>query len=145
MAHMTGVFRLGRDAEFRSTANGTAALSLALAYNYGRAENGGKRPSQWIDATIWGKRAETLGDYLKKGSQISALLSDVHIRTYQKKDGTEGFSLSATVQDLEFCGGGNGGQPAPKREPAPAQSSQTPAAAEFFDDDIPFMRVHGPW
>jgi len=145
MAHMTGVFRLGRDAEFRSTANGTAALSLALAYNYGRAENGGKRPSQWIDATIWGKRAETLGDYLKKGSQISALLSDVHIRTYQKKDGTEGFSLSATVQDLEFCGGGNGGQPAPKREPAPAQASQTSAAAEFFDDDIPFMRVHGPW
>lgn len=145
MAHMTGVFRLGRDAEFRSTTGGTSALSLALAYNYGRAENGGKRPSQWIDATLWGRRAETLGDYLKKGAQISALLSDVHIRTYQKKDGTDGFSLSATVQDIEFCGGGNGGQTTQRREPANTQtqtrSSQAdPAGGEFddFSDDIPF-------
>lgn len=141
MAHMHGVFRLGRDAEFRSTGNGTSALSLALAYNYGRAENGGKRPSQWIDATIWGKRAETLGDYLKKGTQISALLSDVHIRTYQKKDGTEGFSLSATVQDVEFCGGGNGGQQRQANTQTQSNNTQSkgPAPADAdFDDDIPF-------
>lgn len=136
MAHMTGIFRLGRDAEFRSTTGGTSALSLALAYNYGRAENGGKRPSQWVDATLWGKRAETLGDYLKKGSQIYALLSDVHIRAYKKKDGTEGFSLSATVQEIEFCGGTSGGSQTQRSEPKPAASGSQQVAD--FDDDLPF-------
>lgn len=144
MSHMTGIFRLGRDADFRSTPNGMSALNLALAYNYGRAENGGKRPSQWVDATLWGKRAETLGDYLKKGTQIYAHLSDVHIRAFKKKDGTEGFSLAATVQDIEFCGGGTGGQQ--RQSNTQTQSSNTSAqVGNDFDDDLPFMRLGGPW
>lgn len=139
MAHLTGIFRLGRDAEFRSTAGGTSALSLALAYNYGRAENGAKRPSQWIDATLWGKRAETLGDYLKKGTQISALLSDVHIRTFQKKDGTEGYRLSASVQDIEFCGGSTGGtQQSQRREQSAAPTNSNQPGSDDFEDDLPF-------
>lgn len=141
MAHMNGIFRLGRDPEFRSTANGTSALSMALAYNFGRAENGGKRPSQWVDATLWGKRAETLGDYLKKGTQIYALLSDVHIREFKKKDGTDGFSLSATVQEIEFCGGSAGGQQQQRREQSQSQSqaqTNSKPASDDFEDDLPF-------
>ena len=79
MAHLTGLFRLGRDAEVRYTQGGDAVASLALAYNYGKKEDG-KQPSQWIDASLWGKRAEALTQYLTKGSTISAVLSDVHIR-----------------------------------------------------------------
>lgn len=129
MANMTGLFTLGRDAELRVSPKGTSILSMALVYNYGQRENG-RQPSQWIDAVMFGKRAESIADYLKKGQQISCLLSDVHVRTYQKKDGSEGHSLSGNVQDLEFVKSGE------KREKS-AAAPRAEAAPEF-DDDVPF-------
>src|SRR3546814_4735293 len=45
MAILTGLMRLGRDAELKYTAGGDAIANLALAYNYGKKENG-KQPSQ---------------------------------------------------------------------------------------------------
>lgn len=129
---VTGIARLGRDAEVRYTANGDAVASLALAYNYGKKE-GGKQPTQWVDASLWGKRAEALAQYLTKGTLISVVLSDVHVETYQKKDGTEGQSLRARVLEVEFAGG--------KRDEQPASKPARPAPADDgFDDssDIPF-------
>src|SRR3546814_15507602 len=100
MAILTGLMRLGRDAELKYTAGGDAIANLALAYNYGKKENG-KQPSQWVDAALFGKRAESLAQYLTKGTQINVILSDVHVRTYDKKDGGQGFALSAKVMRSE--------------------------------------------
>jgi single-strand DNA-binding protein len=137
MAVLTGLFRLGRDAEVRYTQGGDAVAQIALAYNYGRKGEDGKQPSQWIDASLWGKRAESLAQYLTKGSTISAVLSDVHIRTYEKKDGGQGFAMSARVLDLEFAGKPQGVQQQAKPAPKPAAK---PASADvpFEDDEIPF-------
>lgn len=136
MAILTGLFRLGRDAELRYTANGDPIANLALAYNYGKKEDG-KQPSQWVDAAIFGKRAESLAQYLTKGTTISAALSDVHIRTWEK-DGKQGAALSARVMDLEFAGKSQGAQQAPaKAAPKPAAKA-APVDAPFQDDDIPW-------
>ena len=134
---LTGLARLGRDSEVRFTQGGDAVASLALAFNYGkRAEN----KSQWVDATLWGDRAEKLKDYLKKGTQLSVILSDPHIETYQKKDGTEGIALRATVQHIEFAGKReDNAEVAPSQAAAPAkQAASAPAPSADFDDDIPF-------
>lgn len=139
MAQIIGLFRLGRDAELRSTAGGDQVAQLALAYNYGKKGDDGKKPTQWIDASIWGQRAQSLAPYLTKGSLISATLDDVHVRTYDKKDGGgQGFSLTGRVSALEFAGGNKSEAAAPKpaakpaAKAAPAQSSDIP-----FDDDLP--------
>ena len=139
MAILTGLMRLGRDAEVRYTAGGEPAASLALAYNYGKKENG-KQPSQWIDASLWGKRAESLAQYLTKGTTIVVTLTDVHVRTYEKKDGTQGSSLSGRVMDLEFAGKPAGSaSAAAKAAPKNAQKTEShDADAPFEDDDIPF-------
>lgn len=145
MAQIAGVFRIGRDTEVRFTQGGDPVASLSLAFNYGRKDQDGKRPSQWIDASLWGKRAESLAQYLTKGSQIYAVLSDPHIETYQGKNG-EGHKLAATVLEIELIGG--------RREDAQQQTSQgtgngdtyraakegrTPPPRNDFDDsDIPF-------
>jgi len=100
MTIQTGLYTLGRDAEVRFTANGDAVASLSLAYHYGKKTAEGKQPTQWIDASLWGKRAEALSQYLTKGKEIFAVLDDVHIETYKKKDGTEGFKLAAKVSDI---------------------------------------------
>ena len=149
MATLTGLFRLGRDAELRFTPNGDPVANLALAYNHGTKGQDGNRPTQWVDAALYGKRAESLIDYLVKGVAISAILQDPHIRTYQKNDGTQGFTLSARVMDLEFAGGTQQQQrsePAqqtqqPQRQAAPPrqQPQRQPAGnIEDMDSDIPF-------
>ena len=89
MASLIGPFPLGRDAELRSTAQGEQVASLALACQYGRKVDG-KRPTQWVDGALWGERAAKLAEYLTKGSEFYMQLEDVHVETYDKRDGTHG-------------------------------------------------------
>lgn len=134
---LTGLARLGRNATLRHTSQGDAVLEMALAFNYGAKDSDGKRPTQWIDATLWGKRAEALAPHMTKGSAIDVVLTDPHIDTWTKKDQTTGFKLVARVAELEFAGGGS--KPAGNSVPAP-----TPAAASTggdfsdFESEIPF-------
>ena len=69
-----GLARIGKDAEVRYSPNGDAIANLSLAFTYGKKGTDGKRPTQWVDATLWGKRAESLAPYLKKGGQIVVYL-----------------------------------------------------------------------
>lgn len=135
-----GLARLGRDAEIRTTSQGESVATLALAFSYGRKGSDGRRPTQWVDGALWGKRAEALAPYLTKGGLVSVLLEDVHIETYQGKNG-EASKLVGRVVDVELAGGGERAAspaPAPRAAPRPAPA---PAAGSGFDDmtdDIPF-------
>lgn len=149
--NLIGMIRLGRDAELRYTGDGTPVLELDAAWNYGRKGDDGKRPTQWANLSVWGQRAESLEQHLKKGQQLYVVCRDVHVRTYQKRDGGEGFALSGTVDDLEFAGQRPEGSSAPAAAPARAPAAaprQAPAPAprpastgsgfDDMDDDIPF-------
>jgi single-strand DNA-binding protein len=150
------VGRIGRDAELRD-ANGTSVINIAVAYNYGRKGGDGKRPTQWVDAALFGKRAEALEQYLVKGQQVAIAMEDTHVETYNKTDGTVGVSLRGNVIALTLVGDApqqqDQQQPArqPARQPAPQQrqaparqpAARQPAAAggsgfDDMDDDIPF-------
>ena len=136
---MIGLARLGQDAELRYTQNSDPVANLSLAFNYGRKDQSGKQPTQWVDASLWGKRAEALTQHLTKGSAVVVTLSDVHIETFERKNGDPGSKLVARVDDLEFAGSGkDGGQKAASPAPAPAPAPQ--GGADFEDDgsDIPF-------
>ena len=155
----SGLFRIGRDAETRFLPDGTAVCNVSLAFNFGKKGQDGNRPSQWIDASIFGQRAETLGPMLTKGSQHVFHLSDAHIETYRKADGSEGFKMAARVDDVELTDrrdapGGQqpqrqapqqGYQQQPQRQAAPQRQQppqrQAPQQASGFEDmgdDIPF-------
>ena len=134
-----GLARLSRDAEIRTTSQGESVATLALAFSYGRKGSDGKRPTQWVDGALWGKRAEALAPYLLKGGLVSVLLEDVHIETYQGKNG-EASKLVGRVVDVELAGGGErtaSPAPAPAPRAAPAAA---PSFAGDFDDggDVPF-------
>lgn len=144
MSKMFVLGRLGRDAEKRTTQSGDVVVSLAIAYNYGRKGNDGKRPSQWVDASFWGKRAESVAPYLTKGAQVAVTLDEVHIETYEGRNG-QGHKLVGRVLDVELAGNRDnqsGGQaPSPAPSPAPRQApAPAPASSGFdgMDDDIPF-------
>ena len=130
MATIAGLFRLGRDAELRKLEDGSSVLNLALAYNHGQKGQDGKRPSQWVDAAMFGKRAEAIAQYLTKGVTVFATLDDPYVHSYVKKDGGTASTLRAKVSQIEFAGNG---QAAPKPTPKPAAS-----APADFSDDCPF-------
>jgi len=144
---LTGPCRIGRDAELRYLPSGEPVINLSLAYNYGKRGSDGNKPTQWVDAGLWGKRAEALAPHLLKRTEIWCVIEDVHIETFDKREGGQGHKLAGRIQQLEFIGGRPAGGESDARAPAsaPAASGRSrpapaPAPAGFDDesDDIPF-------
>ena len=141
MAQLTGLFTLGRDAETRTTQGGTTVVQLAVAYNYGRKGDDGKKPSQWVRASMFGKQAEALAPHLTKGKQVSLVIQDLHIATFQKQDGSTGTSLEGVADFDDFARGvkQDGQAPAPAPRPAPVPPAANKSSGfDDMDDDIPF-------
>lgn len=146
---LTGIARLGRDAELRYLTDGTPVASLALATNYGKKDAQGNRPTQWVDASLFGEQARKLQPYLLKGQMVSVVMTEPHIEQYQRKaDNTIGHSLRASIINLEFAGKapekpqGTAQPPQGTNQPSsqPNGQPQGGSAGSFgdFDDDIPF-------
>ena len=70
---------LPNDRQFICSLGNEKGLSLAT----------GKEETTWINCTVWGKRADTAMQYLRKGAAIT-VAGRGKLRSYQKKDGTEG-------------------------------------------------------
>lgn len=147
---LTGLARIGKDAELRYTASNEPVANLSLAFNYGRKGDDGKRPTQWIEASIWGKRAESLAPYLLKGKQVDVALEEPHIETFEGKSGT-GYKMVGRILSIEFASDGQRQdgqqQPAPAQQPRqaaaptrPQQSGGARGGFGDFDDDIPFRQ-----
>lgn len=143
---LTGLARLGRDAEIRFTSGGEPVATLALVFSYGKKGDDGNRPGQWVDAALWGKRAETLAPYLKKGGLVSAILIDPHIESYTDRSGDERHKLVARVLDIELAGGrkdeqksGGNTQYSDQKQPNNAQQPAQSGGYDDFDDpDLQF-------
>lgn len=136
---LIGLCRLGRDADLKQTNNGKDVLNVTLAYNYGQRVDGAQ-PTQWIDAAIFGERASKVAQYFTKGTAIVAYLTDVHVHTFQKKDGSTGSTLRATLANFEFCGksaSGSSGEPAPAAERVAVDKPKLPGGFQDMKDDDP--------
>lgn len=139
MPQLFGLARLGRDAELRTLPNGDHVANLSLAFAYGRKGENNKRPTTWVDGSLWGKRAESLIEYLKKGSLVAVTLEDVHIQTYKTRDGGEGSKIAGKVTAIDLAGGGQAAPPPPPPAPRPPPPPHRPNSGfEDMDDDIPF-------
>jgi single-strand DNA-binding protein len=133
-----GLARIGKDAEVRYTPGGTAVANVSLAFTYGKKGDDGKRPTQWVDASIWGQRAEPMAPYLLKGKQIVAYLEDVHLQTYTKGDGTQNTKMVARLADLEFVSDGSDHKPTQKPQNAAQSKPAQGSGFDDFPDDIEF-------
>jgi single-strand DNA-binding protein len=138
--YLVGIARLGRDAELRTAGNGETVANLNVAFNYGRPDSEGKKPTQWCELALWGRRAEALAPHLLKGTVLSLNCDDVHIEEFRKRDGTTGSKLSGRVISLEFAGSSKPreyGDKPPQSQPRAAQP-KAESGFDDMDDDIPF-------
>lgn len=144
---------LTRDPELRYTPKGTAIAKFGLAVNRVWKNEAGesKEETMFVDLDAFGRQAETLAQYMKKGSP---LLVEGRLKLDQwddKQTGQKRSKLGVVVEGFQFLGGGSRGDaPAagePVRRPASAPAAApAPAAAEGAEpdmappehDDVPF-------
>lgn len=94
---------VGRDAELRTTQGGDKVLGFSVAVDNGKDQHGNKRPATWYDCSIWGKRAESLAGYIRKGERMT-LEGRPAARAHDGKA-----YLGLSVSDFTFQGGTQGG------------------------------------
>ena len=137
---------LTRDPELRATQSGSQVLSFGIAVNDRR-----KNPStgEWedypnfVDCTMFGTRAEAVSRFLAKGNKV-AIEGKLRYSSWER-DGERRSKLEVIVDEIEFMSRRDeqGGAvistptPAPVRPAAPRQAAPV-AAAEVYDEDIPF-------
>ena len=94
----------GRDVELRYTPQGTAVANFSVASNTVRNSSKGKiEKTDWFNITAWGKQAETLAKYLRKGSQI-LVRGKLDLSAWETRDGEPRVNADVTLQDFEFAG-----------------------------------------
>ena len=139
---------LTRDPELRYTSQGVAIAKIGLAVNRTWRTEAGETKEEvtFIDVDAFRRQAETLAQYLKKGSP---LMVEGRLKLDQwddKATGQKRSRLGVVLEGFQFLGGGNradgAGGEAPRSRPAtPAPKGEAPADAEApppEDDDVPF-------
>ncbi len=66
------VGNLGRDPELRYTPSGQAVTNLSVASSRKYTDSSGQQRDEtiWFRVSVWGKQAETVNQYLRKGRQV---------------------------------------------------------------------------
>lgn len=135
--------RLGADGELRTTQSGEKVLGLRVANDVGFGE---RKTTQWVDCSIWGRRAEALAPHLTKGKQV-VVSGEVTLREYEKRDGTRGAGLTVRVAEIDFTGGSREGAGNEACETRGGDRSSVggsrdhsapPPVHDDLDDEIPF-------
>jgi len=154
------VGNLGRDPEVRYLPSGdpVANITIATSSKYKGKDGNLVEETEWHRVTFFGKLAEIVGQYLKKGRPVY-VEGRIKTRKYTDKDGIEKYATDIIANEMQMLGSREGmGDPGshdgdgenharsntPPSRPAPRQ--QAPAAAKSgsssgfddMDDDIPF-------
>lgn len=122
--------RLTKDPEVKYSAgqNQTAVCRFTLA-----VQREGREGADFIRCVAFGKSAENLAKYKKKGAQI-AILGRIQTGSYEDRDGRTVYTTDIIADRVEYIGG--------RADAAPAAA----APAEDFaamDEDIPFLSSGG--
>ena len=134
----------------RSTGGGLAICKLGIAVNTRRKNSEGQweEKPNFFRVTVFGRQAESCGQYLKKGRPV-AIDGRLEWRQYEDKSGQTREAIDIIADSVQFLGGrddasgengySSGVKPAESDVPIDNGDFETvPAARTAADDDIPF-------
>ena len=101
------VGNLGRDPEMRYLPSGDAIANIAVATSFkSKDRNTGeqKEQTEWHRISFFGRLAEIVGQYLKKGSSIY-VEGRLQTRKYTDKDGVEKYATDIVAEQMQMLGG----------------------------------------
>jgi len=96
---------LGQTPEIISFENGNKLAKLSLATNEAYKNASGEKIEavQWHNAIAWGKQAEIIEKYVRKGQEV-AIEGKLVSRTYQTKEGEKRTSVEVQISELLLLG-----------------------------------------
>ena len=147
------VGRLGKDPETKYTSGGQALANFSMATDHTYKDRNGERQkrTEWQRITVWGKLAEIVQQYLRKGSLIY-IEGRIETREWQDKEGQKRYTTEIVANEMRMLGGKGDGMAAGAGAAGGAAHAEEhdqsghaddafPAAApgpEISDEDIPF-------
>lgn len=138
---MNKVYLIGnltRDPELTTTTSGISVcrMSIAVGRRFTNAE--GSRETDFFNITAWRGTADNCAKFLKKGNKI-AVSGSIQTRTYEKTDGTKGFSIDIVADEVEFLSSRNDSGDVDNAGGASVGGSSPVADLQPIDDDqLPF-------
>ena len=146
------VGNLGRDPEVRFTPSGKAVARFSVATTERWTDQQGQKQerTEWHNIVVWGRQAETCGQYLAKGRQVF-IEGSIRSRSYDDKDGNKRYITEIIASDVQFLGGGGregggGARSGSRGDDGPPPPSDADFGGGGYgggggggpDDDIPF-------
>jgi len=146
------VGNLGRDPETRYLPSGEAVTNISVATTSSwkdKTSGEKKEETEWHRVSAFGRLAEIMGEYLKKGSQVY-IEGQLRTRKWQDKEGKDRYTTEIRADAMQMLGSRSGGgeprgeprgESAPRTEGAakPAAAAKKPAGKfDDMEDDIPF-------
>lgn len=94
---------LTRDPELRYTPNGQAVATFAIATNRSWTDGTGEKKDsvEYTDVVVWGKMAEVVSNYLKKGRRVH-VMGRLQTRSWEAQDGSKKFKTEVIATDVTF-------------------------------------------
>jgi len=141
---------LTRDPELRYTPKGTAVARIGLAINRTWKNESGETKEEvtFVDVDAWGRQAEVIAQYMKKGRPL-LVEGRLRLDTWEDKNTHQKQSkLKVVLEGFSFVDSRGTGESAPGEAPrprpaAPAAPAPTAEPAEgeappHEEDDVPF-------
>ncbi len=140
---------LTRDPEMRVTTSEMAIAQIGLAVNRQYKTRDGEKREEvtFVDVDAFGKDAEVISRYLKKGDPLM-LEGRLKLNQWEDKDGNKQSKLRVVLERFQFIGGGRSDSDSSGYDAPPARKEASPAAKpaprasaaddDALDDDVPF-------
>ena len=130
---VTLVGRLTKDPELRYTQTGKGVATFTLAVTRPFKNQNGDYESDFINCQTWGKAAENLANYMRKGSKVG-VVGRIQTRNYENNEGRRVYVTEVVADSVQFL--------EPKKESKPKENSDQFAddgkPIDIQDDDLPF-------
>ena len=94
------VGHVGKDPDIRATGSGDTVASFSLATNSGYGEN---KTTDWHNVSVFGKTADFVRDYVKKGAQLY-VEGPIRTRSYDDKSGNKKYVTEIKAYTIQALG-----------------------------------------
>lgn len=122
--------RAGRDAEIRYFDDGRSVASVPIAINL-RQRKGEDVPPIWVEVSLWGKRAQALADYIRKGDLLAVAGELQAPDAFTDKAGNARCRLRVSANEIAFLH-------SPSREQPAGAPAVQPATRGWESSELPF-------
>ena len=95
------VGRLTKDPELRRTGNDIAVATFTLAVNRPFSNQQGDREADFINCVVWRRQAETVAQYVKKGSLVG-VEGRINTRNYENEEGRTVYITEVVADSVQF-------------------------------------------